>query len=113
MSTAYANLLSESEKWEFDLHGYLYLRGVIDPGRLQEMLEVINPWLTIDAEAVPEPVVRHRCAVAVVDEERAVVDAVEEVDHLVLGERAAVFGAVVVQQPVQVAELRIPAHRTA
>ncbi len=60
MSSAYANLLSESEKWEFDLHGYLYLRGVIDPGRLQEMLEVINHWLTIDANAVPEPVVRHR-----------------------------------------------------
>ena len=49
MSIAYANLLSESEKWEFDLHGYLYLREVIDPGRLQEMLEVINHWLTIDA----------------------------------------------------------------
>ena len=40
------------------------------------------------AVAVAEPVVRVAGAVAILDEEGVVVDAVEEVDHLVDGERA-------------------------
>lgn len=56
----YSSLLSETEKWFFDLNGYLVLRGVIEPDRLAAMLEVINHWLTVDARELPAPVVRHR-----------------------------------------------------
>ena len=48
MASAYANLLTEEEKWQFDLHGYLHLKGVIKPERLVAMLEVITHWLTVD-----------------------------------------------------------------
>ena len=48
MASAYANLLTEEEKWQFDLHGYLHLKGVITPGGLVAMLEVITHWLTVD-----------------------------------------------------------------
>tara|TARA_B100000809_G_C14759882_1_gene395418 strand:- start:168 stop:362 length:195 start_codon:yes stop_codon:yes gene_type:complete len=48
MASAYANLLTEEEKGQFDLHGYLHLNGVIKPERLVAMLEVITHWLTVD-----------------------------------------------------------------
>jgi len=48
MASAYANLLTEEEKWQFDLHGYPHLKGVITPEGLVAMLEVITHWLTVD-----------------------------------------------------------------
>lgn len=60
MASAYAHLLTDDEKWQFDLHGYLHLRGVIASDRLNAMLEIINRWLTVDASEIPEPVHRHR-----------------------------------------------------
>ena len=48
MASAYANLLTEEEKGQFDLHGYLHFNGVIKPERLVAMLEVITHWLTVD-----------------------------------------------------------------
>ena len=48
MASAYANLLTEEEKRQFDLHGYLQFNGVIKPERLVAMLEVITHWLTVD-----------------------------------------------------------------
>ena len=60
MASAYANLLTEEEKWQFDLHGYLHLKGVIKPDRLVAMLEVINHWLAVDAVEVPKSVCRYR-----------------------------------------------------
>jgi len=48
MSSAHANLLTEEEKRQFDLHGYLHSKGVIKPERLVAMLEVITHWLTVD-----------------------------------------------------------------
>ena len=48
MASAYANLLTEEEKWQFDLHGYLHLKGMIKPEGLVAMLEVITHWLTVD-----------------------------------------------------------------
>ena len=49
MASAYANLLTEEEKWQFDLRGDLHLKEVIKPDRLVGMLEVINHCLTVDA----------------------------------------------------------------
>ena len=60
MASAYANLLTEEEKWQFDLHGYLHSKGVIKPDRLVAMLEVINHWLVVDAAEVPKSVCRYR-----------------------------------------------------
>ncbi len=52
-------LLTDDEKWTFDLHGYLVLPGVIDTRRLDAMLTVIRHWLAIDAADVPKPLIRH------------------------------------------------------
>ena len=48
MASAYANLLTEEEKRQFDLHGYLHFNGLIKPERLVAMREVITQWLTVD-----------------------------------------------------------------
>jgi ectoine hydroxylase-related dioxygenase (phytanoyl-CoA dioxygenase family) len=53
-------LLTEDEKWTFDLHGYLVLRGVIDAERLDAMLAVIRGWLSAPESDVPKPLLRHR-----------------------------------------------------
>ncbi|MCY3556609.1 MAG: phytanoyl-CoA dioxygenase family protein [Gemmatimonadetes bacterium] len=60
MPSQYAHLLTEEEKWHFDLHGYLHLRGVIAPNRLAHILEVVGHWLSVDESAIPAPVFRHR-----------------------------------------------------
>lgn len=52
--------LTEEEKWQFDLHGYIVLREVIPPDTLRNMLGVINHLLSIDEADVPKPLVRHR-----------------------------------------------------
>ncbi|MYA77857.1 MAG: phytanoyl-CoA dioxygenase family protein, partial [Gemmatimonadetes bacterium] len=60
MPSPYAHLLTEEEKWHFDLHGYLHLRGVIAPDRLARILEVVAHWLSVDEPEIPAPVFRHR-----------------------------------------------------
>lgn len=60
MASSYTNLLTEDEKWQFDLQGFLHLHQVIEPERLKEMLEILNHWLTADPSEIPKPVVRHR-----------------------------------------------------
>ena len=52
--------LTDSEKWQFDLHGFLVLRQVIASDRLAQMLEVIDGWLSADLSEMPCPLVRHR-----------------------------------------------------
>ncbi len=60
MPSAYAHLLTDNEKWHFDLQGFLHLRGVIAPDRLARILEVTGHWLTTDESGIPPPVLRHR-----------------------------------------------------
>ena len=60
MPSDYAHLLTEEEKWHFDLQGFLHLRGVIEPDRLRRMLDVTDRWLTVDETEIPAPVLRHR-----------------------------------------------------
>lgn len=60
MPSPYAHLLTDDEKWHFDLQGFLHLRGVIAPDRLALILEVVEHWLTADESEIPAPVFRHR-----------------------------------------------------
>ena len=39
--------LTETEKWYFDLHGFLVLQSVIPKDEIAEMLEILQHWLTI------------------------------------------------------------------
>lgn len=60
MPSPYAHLLTDEEKWHFDLQGFLHLRGVIAPERLARILEVVDHWLSADESEIPAPVLRHR-----------------------------------------------------
>ncbi len=55
-----ASLLTDDEKWYFDLHGFLVLRWVIPPDNLARMLAIIDGWLTADESELHAPLVRHR-----------------------------------------------------
>ncbi len=52
--------LTEEEKWYFDLHGFLILRNVIPKDEIEEMLKVLQHWLTIDESDIPPPLQRGR-----------------------------------------------------
>ena len=60
MPSDYTHLLTDNEKWLFDLQGFLHLRGVIQPDHLLPILDVINSWLSVDETEIPAPVSRHR-----------------------------------------------------
>lgn len=60
MPSDYIHLLTENEKWQFDLQGFLHLRGVIAPDKLSRILEVIDHWLSVGEDEIPAPVFRHR-----------------------------------------------------
>ena len=50
--------LTEMEKWCFDLQGFLVLRNVIPKDEIEEMLKVLQHWLTIDESDIPPPLHR-------------------------------------------------------
>ena len=52
--------LTELEKWQFDLHGFLVLKDVISPDRLSQMLQVIDHLMTVDETEISRPLLRHR-----------------------------------------------------
>ena len=41
------SILTEEEKWYFDLHGFLILKDVITAKNLKQMLNIIQNWLEI------------------------------------------------------------------
>ena len=55
-----ASLLTDDEKWHFELQGYLVLRDVVSKADLGTMRSVLNGWLTADEKDLPEPVKRGR-----------------------------------------------------
>ncbi|MCG9127745.1 phytanoyl-CoA dioxygenase family protein [Candidatus Poribacteria bacterium] len=57
---AIQSTLTEEEKWHFDLHGFLVLRNVIPPDKIEEMLAILNHWLSIDESELPAPMRRSR-----------------------------------------------------
>lgn len=54
------SMLTEEEKWRFDLQGFMVLRQVIPSDALKQMLAVLEHWLAIDETQIPAPLVRHR-----------------------------------------------------
>ena len=48
--------LTDEEKWYFDLQGYLILRQVISPEKVQQLCNVIDQWFSMKKEDVPKPV---------------------------------------------------------
>ncbi|MEE2617937.1 MAG: hypothetical protein VX677_04900 [Candidatus Poribacteria bacterium] len=47
--------LTEEEKWYFDLHGFLVLKGIITSESLKQMLNIIQNWLKMDESDLPPP----------------------------------------------------------
>ena len=54
------SILTEEEKWYFDLHGFLILKDVITAKNLKQMLNIIQNWLEMDESNLPPPVTRGR-----------------------------------------------------
>ena len=54
------SILTEEEKWYFDLHGFLILKDVITAKNLKQMLNTIQNWLEMDELDLPPPVTRGR-----------------------------------------------------
>ena len=48
-------MLTDKEKWLFDLHGYLVLRQVVTPEELDHMVVRCDEWHGMDEEALPLP----------------------------------------------------------
>lgn len=48
-------MLSEREKWFFDHHGFLHLRGVVPPDDLARMIELADIWHGMSLQELPPP----------------------------------------------------------
>ena len=48
-------MLSDKEKWLFDLHGYLVLRQVVTPADLDRMIARCDEWHGMEEEELPPP----------------------------------------------------------
>jgi hypothetical protein len=48
-------MLTEKEKWLFDLHGFLHLEGGIPPEDVARMVEPCDRWHALPDEELPPP----------------------------------------------------------
>ena len=48
-------MLTEEEKWYFDLHGYLVLKGVVPTKDVKRMVELCDIWHALDDSELPLP----------------------------------------------------------
>lgn len=53
-------MLSDQEKWLFDLHGFLVLKQVVSPEDVQRMLELAEEWHALDDADLPPPLITYR-----------------------------------------------------
>ena len=53
-------MLSDTEKWLFDLHGYLVLKQAVSAEDVDEMVELCDAWDAMADDDLPEPVQRYR-----------------------------------------------------
>ena len=56
-------MLTEEEKWLFDLHGYLILRQVVTPQKVQRMVELCDTWHALDESELPPPLKSYHSSV--------------------------------------------------
>ena len=48
-------MLTEEEKWSFDLHGYLVLKGTVPQTDIKRMVELCDTWHALDDSELPPP----------------------------------------------------------
>ena len=48
-------MLTEAEKWSFDLHGYLVLKGAVPQADVKRMVELCDTWHSLDDSELPPP----------------------------------------------------------
>jgi hypothetical protein len=53
-------MLSDREKWLFDLHGFLVLKQVVSPEEVRRMTELAEQWHALDDADLPPPLVTYR-----------------------------------------------------
>ena len=55
-------MLTEEEKWRFDLHGYLVLKQAVSPQDVRYMVELFDEWHAKDDSDLPAPLRSYRDA---------------------------------------------------
>ena len=55
-------MLTEEEKWLFDLHGFLHLKNVIPPEDIARMVELCDRWHALPDEQLPPPLSSYKDA---------------------------------------------------
>ena len=53
-------MLTEDEKWHFDIQGYVILPQAISSGDVKRMLELSDEWHALDDNELPEPISTYR-----------------------------------------------------
>ena len=53
-------MLTEEEKWWFDLHGYLVLQGAVPQADVKRMVELCDIWHALDDNELPPPLKTYR-----------------------------------------------------
>ena len=48
-------MLTPEEKWFFDHHGFIHLRGVVHPDDLTRMIELADVWHDMALDELPPP----------------------------------------------------------
>ena len=55
-------MLTDEEKWRFDLHGYLILKGAVPPGEVRRMVELCDQWHARPDSELPAPLQTYKDA---------------------------------------------------
>ena len=48
-------MLTEEEKWRFDLHGYLVLKQAVAASEVERMVALSDEWHALEDADLPEP----------------------------------------------------------
>ncbi len=55
-------MLSDEEKWRFDLHGYIVLKGAVESQEVRRMVDLCDQWHARPDEDLPAPLQTYRDA---------------------------------------------------
>ncbi len=82
-------MLSDDEKWFFDLQGYLILKQVVSPGQVRRMVELCDSWHALSEANLPPPLSSYEDPATNPKAARAILDpeyADPEFDRLILNQ---------------------------
>jgi len=68
-------MMTEEEKWHFDLFGYIVLKGAIPAEDVQRMVELANQWQALPDSQLVAPLRSYRDPVDYPDLPRSIVNA--------------------------------------